>query len=93
MGEFQVLVRERCPSIQVVQALMSSASDRMLAAEGAEYCRSLPASTQTDFKNLIKDLLRCYRLDNQPHVVQKNLFDLRQETTEDAEDLADRVQH
>ena len=55
--------------------------------------RTLPRTTSTNFKKLLKALRNRFGIDQQPHILRKNLYDLRQETSESLEEYADRVQH
>ena len=63
-----------------------------LRDKAVEYVSTLSRSTVKSYSKLLKALSKRYGSDVQPHVLRKNLMELRQEANESLDEFADRIQ-
>jgi hypothetical protein len=61
-----------------------------LQGEANEYVRTLPLTTMTSYRQLMKALQKRFGKGEEPHI-QNNIFDLQQETSESLDAYAERV--
>ena len=64
-----------------------------LREKAVEHVCTLPKATVRSYKKLLKALEKRFGSDIRPHILRKNLFEMRQEPSEGLDDFADRVQH
>jgi len=65
---------------------------RAFARQSFKVFRSRPVSVQTNFKTLCKKMNERFGRTDLPHIVRRQLQDLRQSTEESLEEYAERAQ-